>query len=82
VILPQRIRAEKRPPLRQAVQGFSLFCHQGSGYWVKKVRGKLEYFGKRPDDPKGEAALLLWLKHKENLLAGRKRREDGEGVHR
>jgi integrase len=39
--------------------------------WAKKVRGKLHYFGKVIEDPKGEAALRLWLDQKDDLLAGR-----------
>ena len=38
---------------------FPLFPH-ARGYWAKKVRGKLLYFGKVADDPKGEAALQKW----------------------
>jgi len=39
---------------------YPLFPH-ASGRWAKKVRGKFAYFGKIADDPKGEAALHLWL---------------------
>jgi integrase len=49
---------------------FPLFPHQ-SGRWCKKVRGKFHYFGKVADDPKGTAALELWLEQKDDLLAGR-----------
>jgi len=72
-------RRKATSPPDKPHKDFPLFCHKGTRYWAKKVRGKLEYFGKKADDPKGEAAMLLWLKHKDNLLAGRKRREDGEG---
>jgi len=48
---------------------FPLFP-QGSRRWAKKIRGKLHYFGKVADDPKGAAALKLWLEQKDDLLAG------------
>ena len=56
---------------------FPLFPH-ATGRWAKKVRGKLCYFGKTADDPKGEAALTLWTAQKDDLLAGRKPRTPGE----
>jgi hypothetical protein len=49
---------------------FPLFPHR-NGRWAKKVRGKFVYFGKWADDPKGEAAVDLWLDQKDDLLAGR-----------
>lgn len=49
---------------------FPLFPHQ-RGYWAKKVRGKLHYFGKVADDSSGQAALRLWLEQRDDLLAGR-----------
>lgn len=58
---------------------FPLFGHKGRGHWVKKVCGKLYYFGKIVDDPQGVKALDKWLLHKDYLLAGRgwKREFDG-----
>jgi integrase len=50
------------------------------GRWRKKVRGKVHYFGKVADDPKGERAVLLWLDQKDALLAGRKPRKESDGV--
>ena len=72
-------RKAAKPKADKPRPDFPLFCHKGSGYWAKKVRGKLEYFGKKASDPNGQAALALWLKHKDNLLAGRKRRDDDGG---
>ncbi|HEX3998967.1 MAG TPA: tyrosine-type recombinase/integrase [Pirellulales bacterium] len=47
---------------------FPLFPH-ARGYWAKKVKGKMVYFGKIADDPKGKAALAAWLQDKDGLLA-------------
>ena len=53
---------------------FPLTLHR-TGQWCKKVRGKLLYFGK--DE---EAALNRWLDEKDELLAGRKPREQRDGL--
>jgi len=58
---------------------FPLFPHQ-AGYWAKKVRGRLVYFGKVVDDPKGQAALDKWLEQKDDLLAGRVPRVKADGL--
>ncbi|MBM4128198.1 MAG: integrase [Nitrospira sp.] len=59
---------------------FPLSIHKGTGYWCKKVRGKVHYFGKVADDPNGTAALEEWLRIKDDLLAGRAPRPNTEGV--
>jgi integrase len=50
---------------------FPLRVHKGTGYWCKKVRGRVHYFGKVADDPEGKAALEEWLRVKDYLAAGR-----------
>ena len=49
---------------------FPLYAHK-VGRWAKKVRGSTVYFTSWREDPKGEAALEMWLQQKEDLLAGR-----------
>jgi hypothetical protein len=49
---------------------FPLFPH-ATGRWAKKIKGRLHYFGKVADDPKGRIALNLYLDQKDDLLAGR-----------
>jgi integrase len=57
---------------------FPLTAHP-SGRWCKKVRGRIHYFGYISDGH--EAALDLWLRQKDELLAGRTPREPAqEGV--
>ena len=58
---------------------FPLFPHN-NGRWAKKVPGKFSYFGKWADDPKGEAAVALWLDQKDDLLAGRTPRGQRDGL--
>ncbi len=58
---------------------FPLFVH-ARGYWCKKVCGKLRYFGKVRDDPKGRAALEKWLEQKDALLAGKVPRPKAVGL--
>ncbi len=49
---------------------FPLYAHK-VGRWAKKVRGRVVYFTKWSEDPKGVAALEQWLDQKDDLLAGR-----------
>jgi integrase len=60
---------------------FPLFPH-ANGYWAKKVRQRLHYFGKVADGPDGKAALEKWLDQKDDLLADRTpgAKKDGEGL--
>ncbi|MEE9602963.1 MAG: tyrosine-type recombinase/integrase, partial [Thermoguttaceae bacterium] len=58
---------------------FPLFPH-ANGRWAKKVRQRLIYFGKWADDPKGAAAVDLWLDQKDDLLAGRTPRVSADGL--
>jgi integrase len=58
---------------------FPLYPH-ATGYWVKKVRGKLEYFGRIADDPNGVAAEEKWLNGKDDLLSGRKPSVDPDAL--
>ena len=46
---------------RKPRKDFPLFPHS-RGYWAKKVRGRLLYFGKVADDPEGQAALDAGLR--------------------
>jgi integrase len=65
--------------VRKPRSDFPLFPH-ARGYWAKKVRGELHYFGKVADDPEGTAALDLWLDQRDDLLAGRTPRVKREGL--
>jgi hypothetical protein len=46
----------------------------------QKGAGRLIYFGKVANDPKGETALNLWLDQNDELLAGRTPRSTPDGL--
>ncbi len=64
---------------RKAPKDFPLTRHP-RGYWCKKVKGKLHYFGKIVGDENGQAALAKWLEQKDELLAGRTPRIKSDGL--
>src|SRR5262245_26524407 len=77
------VRKSGTPSRKKLAQGVPLdfpLCINGRGYWAKKVRGKVCYFGKVADDPKGDKALKLWNEQKDDLYAGRKPRSDSDGL--
>jgi integrase len=73
-------RLGKSTIYRKPSKDFPLSIHKGTGYWCKKVRGRVRYFGSIASDPKGRAALEEWLRVKDDLMAGREPRPklDGE----
>ena len=56
---------------------FPLSWHP-TGYWCKKVKGKLYYFGKRNATPK--EALAEWIRDKDYILAGAPRPSSVDGM--
>src|SRR5262245_29451809 len=55
---------------------FPLTAHP-AGYWCKKIRGRIHYFGPWVDP---DGALAKYLAEKDALHAGRKPREENEGT--
>lgn len=70
--------SSRKSAVRKPHSDFPLFIH-ARGYWAKKVRGKLHYFGKVSEDPHGKGALVRWLEVKDDLLAGRTPRPKSDG---
>ena len=70
-------KSTKRPRPDKPRPDFPLFPHL-CGQWAKKIRGRFVYFGPW-SDPDG--ALRLYLRQKDDLLAGRKPRpvDESEG---
>jgi integrase len=69
---PRRSGSKPSPKLPRP--DFPLRIHKGTGYWCKKVRGRLYYFGRVADDPAGVAALEEWEWVRDDLYAGREPR--------
>ncbi len=65
---PSGSRKDERP--KKPSPDFPLYPHK-VGRWAKKVKGRVVYFTRWRDDPKGVAALEEWLDQKDDLLAGR-----------
>jgi integrase len=63
VVITTSGKAAKRK--KKKAEKFPLWLHP-LGYWAKKVRGKIHYFGKDQDK-----ALAEWMRQKDDLLAGR-----------
>ena len=58
-----------RKPRSRKPADFPLTKHP-RGYWCKKCRGKLYYFGRIDSDPTGQTAVAKWLAEKDYLLNG------------
>jgi integrase len=69
-------RADKPAKPAKPYPEFPLTAHP-AGYWCKKIRGQLHYFGPWADP---DGALAKYLEQKDALHAGRKPRPDPDAV--
>jgi integrase len=72
-------RSAGRKHARRIAPEDRLRVHKGTGYWCKKVNGRVYYFGRVADDPEGTAAHDQWLREKDDLRAGREPRDRVDG---
>jgi integrase len=75
-ILPCRPRPTSPPSPTNRIRSFPLPAHP-AGYWCKKIRGKIHYFGPWND---ADAALKKYLEEKDALHAGKTPRPDPEAL--
>lgn len=69
---PRKKCAEIKPA--KPYPEFPLTAHP-AGYWCKKIRGRLHYFGPWPDP---DGALAKYMEQKDDLHAGREPKADPE----
>src|SRR5437016_13155388 len=70
------VPAGKSPKPAKPYPEFPLTAHP-AGYWCKKIRGKIHYFGPWADP---DGALAKYLEQQHDLHAGRTPRDDTEAV--
>jgi integrase len=77
---PMAVKSSTKRTARKSRQPakFPLGRHP-KGYWCKRIKNKLHYFGKIADDPDGAEALERYLATKDDLIAGRKPRDHKSG---